>query len=245
MLFGFTVNLVIGQIPSLVIGTEEGWFKLGESSASFKKETESIIVMGKDEFAAIKLRVSDAPISIERLQVFFEGGKVQDIEVKQPLKPGEETSVFSLEADKKEISKVVYLYKTVDNDGGQTADVELYGYKGRTDGDHASRSYGADEKPVLPGVEGKGDRKPGDDSVSTGEELHQGVNEGGVKIEEGASELKEETSLKSEIKDRKLKDKVGPGGQDMFIDDNSNYYYIDDRGNRIYVSVLDLRDKEN
>ena len=45
------------------------------------------------------------------------------------------------------------------------------------------------------------------------------------------------------ITDKVYKDKEGPGGQTIYIDDNSQYYWIDDKGKKIYVSEVELKDK--
>ena len=133
VLWGFTV---MAQKPAIVNGDEKGWYHIGKVTANFKSERESIVVMGKDEFDMVKLQeVEEAPLKIDRLQVFFEGGKVQEIDVKQPLKAGDETKQFNLNAENKEIDKVVFYYQTVGNLEGEKASVELYGYKAHRDGE--------------------------------------------------------------------------------------------------------------
>lgn len=47
----------------------------------------------------------------------------------------------------------------------------------------------------------------------------------------------------STVVDKVYADKVGPGGQTIYIDKHSNYYYIDDKGKRIYVEKARLKDK--
>ena len=51
------------------------------------------------------------------------------------------------------------------------------------------------------------------------------------------------TKLKSEITDRELEDKVGPDGQEIYMDDNSNYYYVNESGEKVFVSQDDLKDR--
>src|SRR5687768_6964786 len=71
-LFAWNIQPAIAQKPGVVIGNEPGWQKIGETVASFKSQDESISVIGADEFSAIKIRVKDAPLEIERMQVFYE-----------------------------------------------------------------------------------------------------------------------------------------------------------------------------
>jgi hypothetical protein len=218
-------SYAFSQKPAVVTGDEKGWYKIGQISASFNKESESIVVMGKDEFASIKLRVKDAPVTIERVQVFFEGGKVQEAEVKQPLKVGEETAEIRLYAENMEISKVVFTYKTVANDQGEKAQVELYGYKSHRDSSGSSESSDL-KKDVQEGAE------------KTEAAIEQGAEKVKDNVNEGA------TKTESMLSDEKMETMTGPNGETIFIDNNKNYYWVDDEGTRRYVSPLDLKAKE-
>jgi hypothetical protein len=224
LLLQLSVSYAFSQKPAVITGDEKGWYRIGQVSASFNKESESIVVMGKDEFASIKLRVKDAPVTIDRVQVFFEGGKVQEAEVKQPLKEGEETAEIKLYAENMEINKVVFTYKTAVNDEGEKAEVELYGYKSHRDGSGTSESS----------------------------ELRQDVQEGAEKteaaVEEGAEKAKDNvneaaTKTESALTDEKMESMTGPNGETIYIDNNNNYYWVDEEGTRRYVSVLDLKEK--
>jgi len=44
--------------------------------------------------------------------------------------------------------------------------------------------------------------------------------------------------------DNKYKDKVGPNGETIFIDHSSKYYYIDNKGKKVYVPKAKLKDKK-
>jgi hypothetical protein len=48
---------------------------------------------------------------------------------------------------------------------------------------------------------------------------------------------------KAKITDSKHKDKVGPDGQTIYIDNHSKYYWVDDKGKRHYVKESELKDK--
>ena len=117
------------QSPGVVVSAKPGWHKIGEVKASFKMENESISVLGKDAFKAIKLKVTDAPINIENIQVFYENGDPENISVKNELKSGSETRVIDLKGGTRELKKVVFTYKTLPNAKNDKAHVELYGLK--------------------------------------------------------------------------------------------------------------------
>jgi hypothetical protein len=118
------------QDPAIVTSNKPGWHKIGETTASFKAENESIIVLGADKFQSIKIKVTDAPINIESMQVFYENGEVEKISVQNELKAGAETRVIDLKNGKTmELKKVVFTYKTLPNRNDDKAHVELYGLK--------------------------------------------------------------------------------------------------------------------
>ena len=46
----------------------------------------------------------------------------------------------------------------------------------------------------------------------------------------------------SAIGDKKYKSKVGPGGQTIYINKNSKYYYVNKKGGKVYVPKAKLMD---
>src|SRR5688500_16178648 len=111
-LVAFNLETADAQKPGVVLGNDPGWKKIGETVASFKSQNESIAVLGADEFAAIKIKVEDAPLHIERLQVFYESGDMEEIDVKKSIQAGEESEVFRLEHPDRDIQKVAFTYHT-------------------------------------------------------------------------------------------------------------------------------------
>lgn len=51
------------------------------------------------------------------------------------------------------------------------------------------------------------------------------------------------SSGKSAVVDEKYKGKVGPDGQTIYIDHSSKYYYVDEKGKKVYVPKSSLKDK--
>ncbi|UEG53917.1 hypothetical protein LLH06_02875 [Mucilaginibacter daejeonensis] len=45
------------------------------------------------------------------------------------------------------------------------------------------------------------------------------------------------------VTDQKYDGKVGPGGQTIYIDKNSAYYYVNSKGRHVYVRKADLKTK--
>ena len=243
-LFAWNSQPAMAQKPGVVIGDEPGWQKIGETVASFKTQDESIVVIGADEFSALKIKVEDAPLEIERLQVFYESGEMEEIDVKKRIGAGEESEVFRLRNPERDIQKVAFTYNTVPNAEGEKADIELYGLN---PAEGSSEAYRDDAERAE------------DELEETADELEREAEEVEDEIEHSAehteSDLERaadatgdaisETAAKTaaEIDDPKHDTKVGPDGQTIFIGDGSSYYYINEEGERVYVKKGQLKDK--
>jgi hypothetical protein len=123
------INVAFAQEPGIMLSDKPGWHKIGEVKADFKMENESISVLGADKFKSILLKVTDAPINIEGIQVFYESGEMEEFDVKNELKAGSETKKLDMKGGAQEIKKVTFTYKTVANQQDEKAHVELYGLK--------------------------------------------------------------------------------------------------------------------
>jgi hypothetical protein len=213
-------NMAYAQKPAVVTSNEPGWHKIGEISASFKTQTESIVVLGADEFTSLKLRVTDAPININRLTVSYESGEVEDIDVRNELQAGSETRVINLKNSDKDISKVTFTYNTQANYKGEKATVVLYGLKTASDA-----KDGVEKKELK------------EDAEKTESDIEKGAEKAGDKISETAAKGA------AHVKDKVYVDKTGPDGQTVYIDKHSKYYYINSEGKKVYVTKMQLKDK--
>ena len=249
---------VLGQKPAIITDNEPGWKHIGQTKASFQTESESIEVLGADEFTAIKLKVTGAPVHIERLQVFYESGDMEEIDVRSDIKSDEETKSFRLEHPDRDINKVAFTYKTVANADGEKADVNLYGLK--TDQPKGKDTYRDDAEEVENDVEraaedaeedveeaandidreaDEAEREIEAETEETESDLERAAEDVGDGISEGVNDAA------SAIKDKKVKDKVGPGGETAYVDDHGKYYYINNEGTKVYITKLQLKDKDD
>lgn len=220
-------NTLSAQKPAVVESNEPGWHQIGQLTASFKNSNESISVWGADEFTALKIKVAEAPVHIQRLQVFYESGEMEEIDVRDHFKKGNESEVIKLKHPDRDIKKVAFSYHTDPNAKGEKADVILYGLK-------TNQPAGADAYK-----DDKGEIK--DEKAVTNDQLKKDASRNeqslGDKIEEGTKDAA------AAITDQKLKDKVGPGNETVYVDENSKYYYINNEGNKVFITKLQLRDK--
>ncbi len=228
-----SLNL-FAQKPAVVSSNEPGWQHIGQITASFKNQNESIEVLGADEFTAIKLKVMEAPLQIERLQVFYESGDMEEIKVDKEIGKDNETRVIKLKHPDRDINKVAFTYKTGANADGEKADVALYGLKtGQPSGEDSYR----DEKEEI-----KKDARDARDDVrdkanEVSEEAEEGAQSVGDKISEGAKDAA------AAIKDQKIDDKVGPGGETVYLNEEAKYYYINNEGDKVFIPKVQLKDK--
>jgi hypothetical protein len=238
VLLGLLTNSVFAQKPAVVTSKDPGWHKIGEITASFKMQNDAIAVWGADKFSAIKLRVTDAPINIDRLQVFYEDGEVQDVTVKNELQAGAETKTIELNAREKEIDKVSFTYMTMANYNGDKAHVELYGYKSGSES-NSYRDDVNDHRVDSAREEMREDREEmREDATKTKEEVKEDANKTGDELSETAAKVG------AEIKDKTYVDKVGPHGERIYIDKHSKYYYINESGKKVSITKLEMKDKK-
>jgi hypothetical protein len=113
----------------VVLSDKTGWHKIGETKADFTKERDEISVMGADRFASIKFKVTEASIQLNSLEVYYEEGDMQKVMIGSSIKAPGESRVIDLTGKERNLKKVVFVYKTVDNVKDQKAHVELWGLK--------------------------------------------------------------------------------------------------------------------
>lgn len=257
------VQAAVAQKPTVVLDNDPGWHKIGQITASFRTDNESIVVYGRDEFTKIKLKVTDAPIHIDRVQLFFEEGDMQELTMSTELQPGGETGVIDLEGINKELDKVVFTYRTLPNYQGDRATVELYGFKMRQDRSDAFRDDddpGNDEDRDNESAEVREEvdeeeqdlneeaREARDEAREESREAREEAKEAQKDLKRGADKTGDDISeaagnAAAHIKDKVFVDKVGPSDQTIYIDKHSRYYYIDDEGKKVFVSKWQMKDK--
>jgi hypothetical protein len=232
-------SLILGsayaQKPAVVADNDAGWHRIGETNASFKKQNESIVVLGADEFSAIKIKIKDAPIHIERLQVFYESGEMQDIDVKSEMKAGASSGAFQLDHPDRDINKIAFTYHTVANSQGDKAGVEVYGLK-------TNQPAGKDSYDDKADKAEKDLEQAKDDTKREAKEAESDLEKAAEKTGDQVSETAAKAA--AEVDDKRHDTKVGPQGQVVYISDDNRYYYISEEGKRVFVTEMQLKDKE-
>ena len=121
------------QLPKVVTSDKKGWHKIGETSVDFKKERDEITILVANRFAAIQLKVEDAPINLISAEAYYESGDKQDLKIMGSIKAAGESDVINLNGGERSLKKIVLVYKTIPNYKDKNAHVEIWGLKTNPD----------------------------------------------------------------------------------------------------------------
>jgi hypothetical protein len=121
------------QQPAVVISDKTGWHKIGETKVDFTKDHDEVTVMGADKFAMRNFKVPEAPIDIIDVEVYYESGDNQKVNMGYAIKSPGESRTIDLNGGERRIKKMVFTYKTIPNYKDKKAHVEIWGMKTNTD----------------------------------------------------------------------------------------------------------------
>lgn len=209
-------SFTMAQQPGIVMDNTERWQKIGETTISFRAEDESIVVLGADEFEALKLKVTGAPIVIDRLQVFYESGQMEELNVEAELKEGAETQAYQLKHRGREIQKVAFTYRSAANDAGDNAHIELHGRKsGKQPESDAYRNQRSESKRVIDSSKKEADK--------TMDRFESGIDSSAQEADQGATEAGQELNDHAE----NIEDDIEEGGDRLQTDVQQNTDSLD------------------
>jgi hypothetical protein len=117
------------QQTAVETNNKPGWHKIAETTADLKADKDEVMVVGKDHFKSIKLKVTDVPVEIRDLTVYYENDTKQDVSVRHLLNAGDETREIDLDGKDRAIKKIVLMYKTVPNSDKDKSHIEIWGMK--------------------------------------------------------------------------------------------------------------------
>src|SRR5689334_18058512 len=114
--FSFLMATIVhAQKVEVLTSHKPGWHKIGETTASFKADRDAVTVLGADNFKSILIKVTDAPIHFDDLEVYYDNDTKQDVQIRSDFKEGGESRVIDLTGGSRSVKKVVFKYKTVPN----------------------------------------------------------------------------------------------------------------------------------
>ena len=122
-------SATVAQQPSIIVSDESGWHIIGETIVDFQRERDEILVLGADRFASIKFKALDAPIKLQAVEVYFEGGDTQKITTNRTLRLNRQSRVINLKGGERNLKKIAIVYKTLPNRKDFKARVQVWGLK--------------------------------------------------------------------------------------------------------------------
>jgi hypothetical protein len=84
---------------------------------------------------------------------------------------------------------------------------------------------------------------PGEDIKDAAKKTGQAVKKTAKKVGDKSAEIASKS--KSAVVDKKYEGKQGPNGQTIYINNKSEYYWVDKKGRRHYISAAQLKDKDS
>ena len=127
-------NMLKAQQTAVITGNEPGWYKIAEKVVDFKADRDMFLIEGADKFRAIQLRVTDAHIHFEDMNVVYDlpGTPEQvkeDVQLRSDFKAGEKSRIIYLQYPCLKLHQISFVYGTVPNARYEKAHVEVYGLK--------------------------------------------------------------------------------------------------------------------
>src|SRR5437773_2635343 len=107
------ISMLNAQKPEVITSNKPGWHKIGETTVGFKTDRDALVVLGADNFKSIVIKVTDAPIHLDDLEVYYDNDTKQDVQVRSDFQKGQETRVIDLTGGTRSLKRVVFKYKTV------------------------------------------------------------------------------------------------------------------------------------
>jgi hypothetical protein len=111
-------------------GPPGSWRIIGHTQAQHTADHNVIVVKGPyDNFRALKFKVTDAPLNLERMVVIYDNGVPDNLNVRENIRQGGESRVIDLRgAGKRSIRKIDFWYDTKGLLRGK-ANVTVFGKK--------------------------------------------------------------------------------------------------------------------
>lgn len=91
----------------------QNWKFIGDKIVAFGPDRDVLFVTGNDAFRQIKIKVTGAPLHIVDMDVYFENGEKQNVELKNRFRQGQESRVIDFPGGERRIKKIEFLYSTV------------------------------------------------------------------------------------------------------------------------------------
>jgi hypothetical protein len=107
---------------------KRGWNFMGDKQVNYAIDRDVIWVTGHDIYKQVKVRITDAPLNMHDMEIYFENGEKQNVNLRQNFSQGSWSRVIDLPGNNRRIKKIEFVYDTK-NAGRGKARVAVWGKK--------------------------------------------------------------------------------------------------------------------
>jgi hypothetical protein len=124
-----TLFILLFLFVSTALHAQDGWRFIADRIVAFGVDHD-VIVTGNtnDDFRKLKLRVTDGPLKMYDMKVYFDNGTVQDVSIRAQIRQGGESRVIDLDGGLRHIKRIEFWYETKGFRKGRSR-VAVWGYK--------------------------------------------------------------------------------------------------------------------
>lgn len=121
--------LTLGCIFFTCAKAQDGWRFIADKMVAFGVDHD-VIVTGNsnDDFRKLKIRVTDGPLKMYDMKVYFDNGSVQDVSIRALIRQGGESRVIDLDGGLRHIKRIEFWYETKGFRKGR-ARIAVWGFK--------------------------------------------------------------------------------------------------------------------
>lgn len=104
----------------------QDWKFIGDKIAAYGTDRDVLWITGNDLYRQLKIRVTDAPLHIIDMDIYFENGEKMNVALRNKFRQGQESRVIDFPGGERRLKKVEFLYSTIGRAKGK-ARVAVWG----------------------------------------------------------------------------------------------------------------------
>jgi hypothetical protein len=93
--------------------TTQGWKFIGDKWAAYGPDRDVLRVGGKDAYRQVKLKITDGPLHITDVDIYFENGEKMNVALRNNFRAGQESRVIDLPGGSRRLDRIEFLYSTI------------------------------------------------------------------------------------------------------------------------------------
>ncbi|MBK8519493.1 MAG: hypothetical protein WAT20_11595 [Ferruginibacter sp.] len=124
-----TLFVLFFVLTTTLVNAQDGWRFIADKWVAFGVDHDVIITGNtNDDFRKLKLRVTDGPLKMYDMKVYFDNGTIQDVSIRSRIPQGGESRVIDLDGGLRHIKRIEFWYETKGFRKGRSR-VAVWGFK--------------------------------------------------------------------------------------------------------------------